>query len=55
MSEDSCADRAGPHPEARCQLAGHLGVAGQMFPQTALVNIEFSTHRTRMVCTAPLC
>ncbi len=32
MSEHSSADSAGPHPEAGCQLAGHLGVAGQMFP-----------------------
>ena len=54
MSEDGCADTAGPHPEGGGELAGHLGVAGQVLPQAALVNVELPADRTRVVRTASL-
>ena len=54
MSEDGGADGAGPHPEAGGELAGHLGVAAQVLPQAALVHVELSAHRTRVVRTPPL-
>ena len=49
------ADGAGPHPEAGGQLARHLGVAGQVLPQAALVHVELPTDRTRVVRTSSLC
>ena len=55
MGEDGSADRAGPHPEAGGELADHLWVASQVLPQAPLIHIELSTHRTRVVCAAPLC
>jgi hypothetical protein len=38
VGEDSCADGAGPHPEAGGQLAGHLGVTAVI---TVLLVIYF--------------
>ena len=55
MCEDSCADGAGPHPEAGRELACHLGVAGEVLPQTALIHVELATHRARVVGTPSLC
>ena len=54
MSEDGCADTAGPHPEGGGELAGHLGVARQVLPQAALVHVELPAHRARVVRTASL-
>jgi hypothetical protein len=55
MGEDSCADGAGPHSEAGCELAGHLGVAAEVLPEAPLVHIEFPAHRTRVIRASPLC
>ena len=54
MSEDSSAHRAGPHPEAGGELAGHLWVAGQVLPQAALVHVELAAHGARVVGAATL-
>ena len=54
MSEDGCADTAGPHPEGGGQLARHLGVAGQVLPQAALVHVELPADRAGVVGTASL-
>ena len=54
MSEDSSADTAGPHPQGGGELAGHLGVAGQVLPQTALVHVELPAHGAGVVRTASL-
>ena len=54
MSEDGGADAAGPHPQGGGELAGHLRVAGQVLPQTALVDVELPAHRARVVGTASL-
>ena len=49
MSEDRGADTAGPHPQGGGELAGHLGVAGQVLPQAALIHIELAAHGARVV------
>ncbi len=55
MGEDSCADSAGPHPEAGCELAGHLWVTAEVLPEAPLVHIELPAHRTRVIRASPLC
>jgi hypothetical protein len=54
MGEDSCADGAGPHPEAGGELAGHLGVTAEVLPEAPLVHIELPAHRTRVIRASPL-
>ena len=54
VSEDGCANTAGPHPQGGGELAGHLRVAGQVLPQAALVHVELPAHRARVVRTASL-
>ena len=54
VGEYGGADGAGPHPEAGGQLARHLGVAGQVLPEAALVHVELAAHRARMVRVASL-
>ena len=49
VGEYGGADGAGPHPEAGGQLARHLGVAGQVLPEAALVHVELAAHRARVV------
>ena len=46
---------AATSPEAGGQLARHLGVAGQVLPQAALIHVELATHRARMVGAPSLC
>jgi hypothetical protein len=55
MGEDSCADGAGPHPEAGGELAGHLGVTAEVLPEAPLVHVELPAYRTRVIRAAPLC
>ena len=54
MGEDGSTDTAGPHPQGGGELTGHLGVAGQVLPQTALVHVELPAHRAGVVRTASL-
>ena len=54
MGEDGSTDTAGPHPQGGGELAGHLGVAGQVLPQTALVHVELPAHGAGVVRTASL-
>ena len=52
MSENSSAHRTRPHPQWRRQLWGHFRMTCQMFAKTSLIDVEFATYRTRMICTS---
>ena len=52
VSENSSAYRTWPHPQWRRQLWGHFRMTCQMFAKTSLIDVEFATYRTRMICTS---
>ena len=54
VGEDGRAHSAGPHSERRCDLAGHLRVAGQVLPQATLVHVKLAAHRAWMVGVSAL-
>ncbi len=54
VGEHGRADGTGPHPEAGRELRRHLGVAGQVLPQAALVHVELPAHRAGVICVPPL-